>query len=529
MNKFLKYFNTLKYLRFGQFYNRAVFKFYKPKIALNAEPVLNKNFKNLTDFPIKVISLLDGKNGQFRFLNEEHKVADKQDWNNSDINKLWLYNLHYFDYLQQDGLDKETANFWINKWIEDNSFPDGNGWEPYPISLRAVNWIKWALRGNELSKEMQKSLFVQVRYLRKRLEYHLLANHLLANAKALVFAGLFFDGAEAKEWFKKGLEIYATDLPEQILKDGAHFELSTMYHAIILEDLLDLKNINAPIKNLDKYIPSMLTWLSAMIKTEDEISLFNDAAQNIALTPKQLFEYADRLSIDYKKIQGSYDLKQSGYARLEKGPWLCLCDGAQIGPSYQTGHAHADTLTFELWHNDKKIITNSGTKEYLWGQIREYQRSTKAHNTLVIDGKNSSEVWHSHRAANRAKIIERKFKEDCFLATHNGYKNCICKRIWQISDDKVIIEDSIKGQYDKAELFFHFTPDTEVKILSENKAEIIKEGSKFLITFNTENCNLTMQNTSISTQFGSEISAPCLVLETRGKKKKYIITEIKKL
>ncbi len=38
---------------------------------------------------------------------------------------------------------------------------------------------------------------MQVRFLRKRLEYHLPGNHLIA--KALVFSGLFFSGDEAEE------------------------------------------------------------------------------------------------------------------------------------------------------------------------------------------------------------------------------------------------------------------------------------------------------------------------------------------
>ncbi|MBR4508465.1 MAG: alginate lyase family protein [Elusimicrobiaceae bacterium] len=530
MNKFLKYFNTLKFLRFEQFYYRAIFKFYKPKIVLNAGPLLDKKCKNETAFPIKNTSLLDSANGRFCFLKEEHIISKKQDWNNHKINKLWLYNLHYFDFLQQENLPAKDGEYWINKWIEENPFPIGNGWEPYPISLRTVNWIKWFLRGNNLTAKQQESLFIQVRYLRKRLEYHLFANHLLANAKALVFAGMFFDGAEAKEWLKKGLLIYKRELPEQILKDGGHFELSTMYHNIILEDLLDLKNLAVPIENLDKYISKMLFWLSAMIKKDKEISFFNDAAQNVALTPKQLFDYAGKLNIKYEKAETSCNLKYSGYARLANNNWLCLCDGAEIGPSYQTGHSHADTLTFELWYKDTKLITNSGTKEYIWGKVREYQRSTKAHNTIVINSKNSSEVWHSHRTANRAHIINRVFKDNMFSAEHNGYKNITCKRTWQLEENKVIIEDIIKSKKDfSAEIFFHFVPDIKIKIISKQEAEIIQNKDKFLISFNTEDFNLLLKNLPISNNFGEELLSPCLILKTQGKKEKTIITEIKKL
>ena len=79
--------------------------------------------------------------------------------------------------------------------------------------------------------------------MKKRLEVHLLGNHLFSNAKALVFAGIFFEGGEAGQWLEKGLSILAKQIPEQILSDGGQFELSPMYHALALEDMLDLCNI----------------------------------------------------------------------------------------------------------------------------------------------------------------------------------------------------------------------------------------------------------------------------------------------
>ncbi|MEA3240464.1 MAG: hypothetical protein U9P37_02635 [Pseudomonadota bacterium] len=66
--------------------------------------------------------------------------------------------------------------------------------------------IKWSLAGNELSREALQSLAIQVRYLRKRLEYHLLGNHPFANGKALVFAGLFLLGLRLKAGWKKGFQ-----------------------------------------------------------------------------------------------------------------------------------------------------------------------------------------------------------------------------------------------------------------------------------------------------------------------------------
>src|SRR5262249_2959052 len=130
----------------------------------------------------------------------------------------------------------------LARWIDENPPARGNGWEPYPTSLRIVNWIKWVLSGNNPGTAIHQSLALQVRWLRRRLEWHLLGNHLIANAKALIFGGLYCDGAEADAWLDKGLAILAREAHEQVLPDGGHFELSPMYHAIVLEDFLDLIN-----------------------------------------------------------------------------------------------------------------------------------------------------------------------------------------------------------------------------------------------------------------------------------------------
>src|SRR5204863_10066145 len=128
----------------------------------------------------------------------------------------------------------------MQRWLTEHPPQLANGWEPYPTSLRIVNWIASALAGNDLSPSVLQSLSVQVRALCAALEFHLGGNHLLANAKALVFAGRFFSGPEAEKWLRTGLDLLDAELREQILDDGGHFELSPMYHAIILEDVLDL-------------------------------------------------------------------------------------------------------------------------------------------------------------------------------------------------------------------------------------------------------------------------------------------------
>ncbi|WP_413889037.1 heparinase II/III family protein [Candidatus Aalborgicola defluviihabitans] len=163
-----------------------------------------------------------------------------------------------------------------------------------------------ALAGNALPEPCARSLVLQARWLHKRLEWHLLGNHLFANAKALVFAGLFFEGPEAQQWLTTGLRIIARELPEQVLSDGGNFERSPMYHAIFLEDLLDLVNaanvwtgqVDAALAESWRNVAgSMLVWLQGMAHPDGKIALFNDAAFGVAPTTQELTAYARRLAL----------------------------------------------------------------------------------------------------------------------------------------------------------------------------------------------------------------------------------------
>ena len=281
----------------------------------------------------------------------------------------------------------------LTRWVAENPPGAGNGWEPYPTSLRIVNWVKWALAGNTLPPECVQSLAVQARWLRRRMEHHLLGNHLFANAKALVFAGSFFQGDEAKGWRECGRRLLSRELSEQILPDGGHFERSPMYHAILLEDVLDLVNLAGAFPETVELGPlsfywdsarGMAGWLEVMCHPDGEIGFFNDAAMGIAPTLAQLTDYARRLGLrsavrgqdrrrapDGARARTLQDqighltwLRDSGYVRLATGPAVALLDVAPVGPDYLPGHAHADTLSFELSLFGQRLIVNGGTSRY---------------------------------------------------------------------------------------------------------------------------------------------------------------------
>lgn len=482
MNVFL-FWNTLKYLKPVQIYGRIWHILYKPSIPSLPACPLRQSVNTFIPSLRKKKSLISST--RFCFLNQEYDLLDSYGWNDPEIDKLWLYNLHYFDYLigGDDGKQNEIYYHIIDRWIDENPPVNGNGWEIYPLSLRIVNWIKWILVGNEPTRKMVESLCLQVWYLRRRLEYHLLGNHLLANTKALIFAGLFFDGSRAREWLSKGVSILQREINEQILADGGHFERSPMYHAIILEDLLDLVNIAEVYPGIiDLHIMEilrdkakrMLKALSIQCHPDGEIAFFNDSAIGIAAKPVEIKKYASRLGVFVDEVSEMRAgcLPNTGYFSVKRKEWFLIIDAAPIGPDYMPGHAHADTLSFELSKAGQRIFVNSGTSCYGISQERLRQRQTPAHNALSVDKYDSSEVWSGFRVARRAKIVDRKInisdKKDVISAAHNGFERLkaigLHRRTWEFFDKGLYISDHIEGAGTHfVNVFFHFHPGIHVR------------------------------------------------------------------
>jgi uncharacterized heparinase superfamily protein len=514
----VRYFHTIRYLKPKQVFWRLFYKFYSPKI--NKTLVLSLR-KRTVEWQLSIQKpQAKISSNQYRFLNQTHDISSPAIWNDSAIDKLWLYNLHYFNSID-DGL--------IERWIRENPVVVGNGWEPYPTSLRIVSWIKWQLEGSRLSATAIKSLAIQAEFLSKKVEYHLLANHLFANAKALIFAGCFFAGKKADAWLSKGLKILRAEIGEQILKDGAHFELSPMYHSIILEDMLDLINVmrvygRAVSSEWADIVACMFVWLKKMTHPDGEVAFFNDAVFGIAASLNELQDYAERLHLKTMVSNASLP-NSSGYWRLQKNDLVLIADAAAIGPNYQPGHAHADSLSFELSLGKQRILVNSGISCYGVSEARLQERGTAAHNALVIDDKNSSEVWSGFRVARRAKVFAAEFSEDSagakLCARHNGYKRLsgspTHKREFELKDKELIITDEVSGEGEHdIKVYFHVHSDLTLVQINEHTIDVInKEQNKLAKFVLPQIAQVTIKDDYYHPEFGLSIANKTIVLAVR--------------
>lgn len=499
MKKLYLYFNTLRYLRWEQFVFRLLLYLPNRPITIRKTPPVRNLELKIIDGVLKPDSFTPSDN--FRFLNQDGCLS-KVGWQGNEMSALWVYNLHYFDWLnsQSSRLNPTKSESTIMQWIEQNEVGRGPGWEPYPTSLRIVNWIKFHWLSRSLSVRMIESLAIQSQSLYNSIEWHLLGNHLFANGKALVFAGTFFSGPIANKWLQKGIKIISQQLDEQILSDGGHFELSPMYHCIILEDCLDLINLleqaclteaDDLVKKLRSSIPLMFRWISLMSFSDNKISFFNDSTFGVSAEPSLLFDFATRMGLEGIKFNPGEDyginyLDYSGYIRMNNGPFELIFDVGEVGPTYQPGHAHADTLSFELATNGHRLIVNSGTSVYDTSAQRSYERSTAAHSTVEIEGENSSEVWSGFRVARRALPFGLTVNHDTesVACGHDGYKRLkqspLHVREIRYNEGCIQIKDKVSINTLNAVAHFYLHPDWDIEKTDEGVLCIFNNSRVFL-------------------------------------------------
>ena len=504
--KFLLYWRTLRHLSPVQFYGRVWFRLYRPQLTALLPEYSLRVITGTWQLPTTRTPLML-KPWQFRFLNYSHTLPAQGGWNDVSLEKLWLYNLHYFDDLNARESCKRVK--WhqalVVRWIRENPPASGNGWDPYPTSLRIVNWIKWLAAGNTPVSGMLESLVTQASWLDRRKEWHLQGNHLFSNAKTLVFAGLFFEGPQAAKWLKTGLKIIDNELPKQVLPDGGNFERSTMYHAIFLEDVLDLINASTywsghvsetQVLQWREVAGRLLGWLTDMTHPDGEIAFFNDAAFCIAPKVSELRAYAQRLRFanDYPDKESLNLLRfthfcESGYIRMEADNAVSFLDVAPIGPDYLPAHAHADTLSFELSLFSQRVVVNGGTSCYGTGPVRLRERGTSSHSTVQVTGQNSSEVWDGFRVARRAYPLNLQILNQLnklqVACSHDGYMRLsgepMHRREWVMNSGSLMVTDQVMGGEHCAVARYILHPNVKVIEIGANewllelpRGEIIK-------------------------------------------------------
>lgn len=274
IKKILLLSNTIKNLKASQVFGQIVRRLVGPSYIVEKRGTLSVEFVYFKSSHRQKGKYKGGN--LFCFLNQEHRFYTIN-WDFLEYGKLWNYNLEYFDYLLQDDINNEEKLGLLYSFYE-YCIENRRILEPYPVSLRVINIIKFFSIHKIFEDKILNYVTQELFFLSKNLEYHILGNHLLENAFALYLGGVFFNN---REWQDKAQNILIKELGEQILEDGAHFELSPMYHNIVFFRVLELIDWYSNYKGRDEEFlclcndtaSKMRSWIENIQFTNGDIPL----------------------------------------------------------------------------------------------------------------------------------------------------------------------------------------------------------------------------------------------------------------
>jgi uncharacterized heparinase superfamily protein len=461
--------------------------------------------------------------GRISLLGVSRDLGEPARWEHADAPQLWRHHLHYWDWAW--GLAAEAdrgharevfARLW-RSWQASCGFGRGDAWLPYPTALRAWSWCglyRDLVAGSDLEPAFLREVAAHAGFLRRHLESDVGGNHLIKDLKALAGLGVFLRDQRLLE---RSLNRLNAQLAVQVLPDGGHFERAPAYHCQVLGDLIDVADLlvaagRAPGPGITGAIARMRRWLGAVLAPDGTVPLLNDgypvpAALVAALRP------------DPAPDGPLVTLPDTGLIRAAVGGWLLIADVGAPCPEELPAHAHADTLGCLLHVDGAPLLVDTATSTYAPGPVRNYERSTAAHNTVEVDGTDSTEVWGGFRAGRRARVHGTGARHQAAGVTaeaaHDGYRRLpgrpVHRRCWSLTGDGLQVEDEIAGgQRHAIAVRWHLAPGAAVQ-LQAGGAVVTSAAGDFVVSVSAwARLRLGVEPGMVATGFQSTTVAPVL-------------------
>ncbi len=376
--------------------------------------------------------------GALEFIGHEQYVGSPIRWSTDHlgVDQLWVFHLHYHEFLLQYSNDPQFLNEVIVDWIAnyriDQNRNRTNGWHPFCISKRIPVWCmlqaKW--NSSEDQAKIYRSIYEQARYLRANLEFDIGGNHLLYNLHALIFASVQFSTKESASWLEDAEKLLAIELDRQILAHGEHFERSTGYHFEVWQLLTDLRMIGADVREslyeiCDPAVERMAQFACGIACPDGTLPLLGDSTK---LPAKAVVSLAD----NFRQNETSSDRQRNDFDRVgdyvvwrDSNDYL-LFDAGRAGPDELPAHMHADLLGIEMWIDNKPMVVDCGVFEYADTEMRHYCRGTESHSVLQVDGLDQFDLWSRFRVGYRGHPNGLRIGSEGSVqwseATHNAYR-----------------------------------------------------------------------------------------------------------
>ncbi len=473
----------------------------------------------------------------------------------------------------------------LGSWMEQNPPGIGINWaSSLEAAFRAMSWL-WAFNffrnsnhfTPDLFQRALKYLYLHGRHIERYLsKYYSPNTHLTGEALGLYYLGTQLPFlTRAKHWRKLGEDILNREITRQILPDGVYFEQSTWYqrytadfytHFIVLRAISDDPYYDAEAADIENRLQAAFDFLMHATLPNGRTPIIgdDDGGRCLPLTTAEPDDFRGTLSVgavilgrgDHKYVSGmpgeelfwlmgadgidaynlikpaepqtlSAEFPDGGYCVMRDG-WndtdnYLIVDCGEVG-SLAGGHGHADALSIEMAMQGRTMLVDSGTYTYHESRaLRNYFRSTTAHNTVVVDLISSSEPggpfrWKTRAEAKRKTwIAEDRF--DLFEGAHNGYERLDdpvthSRSILFLKGDYWIMRDMIEAKDGHTStLNFHFSHDLKPVIGGEERWA--GDDMSRIFTFGDKG-DWQQKESWISTEHGNKMNAPFFRFTSSG-------------
>jgi hypothetical protein len=465
------------------------------------------------------------------------RVDHRSEEQNGNIKQLWeLSRLQHLTLLaaawslSRDERYARRVADQLGSWWEENPFLSGIHWTSgIEIGIRLISlaWIRRLLDGWDAAADLFERNGLAVQQVRWHQQYLAALrsrgssanNHVVAEAAGQLVASCAFPWFDRSDrWRRASAQLLERELLLNTFPSGINRELASDYHCFVAE----LGFLAAVEAEASGHPLSERTWqrLAAMADTAAALvdermrpprQGDSDEGRALLLDPPAASSWPPLLALagalvgplDWwprppgdagsvlvgallparRRIEGRPAQRPSRFADAgitllrttgEQEIW-CRCDGGPHGFLSIAAHAHADALSVEVRHAGVDILADPGTYCYHGERAwRSYFRSTLAHNTAELGGKNQSAeggpfLWLRHASTREIEVIEDGDIAR-WTAEHRGYVSLDPPAVHRRSvlldraSRSIDIVDEIEGGRHDLRLAFHFGPDVQVEL-----------------------------------------------------------------
>lgn len=454
------------------------------------------------------------------------------------------------DFYQTSALSEKTKNL---------------SWRSLESGIRIENYIRSLEILFSLGMEPEKKVIDEISsFFETHVEYLLSTHtsfHKLSNWGILQDHGLFLASLylERKDVAETAIKRIDEEMALQTMRDGMHWEQSSMYQAEVLHCALDTvlvadrNKIKIP-HELRENTRLLALGLARTLRPDGRCYLFGDsdeidmrdmiASAAVILSDSELaywgqdgqngefwlsHELDTRLPEAEKPASLSFFFPDSGNAilRLEKDTALRFHSGFM-----GSGHGHLDQLHFDLYDNGSVILTDTGRYTYVDNKERRALKGSYGHNTIIIGKKEMSDMIDSWEVRNVAEPLFNEAKLDgnykFISASHKGYASkgaFVTRNIVTIGNRFVIIADDISvTDKTETEILFHLDEGTVVS--KEGSTFVCRKDKRTVKLFFPYGEKAEISEYPMSKRYNELLSAPLITLRTTAEGRKCLITLI---